>query len=105
LWPWRIDFLEVEEIIDRFLSGVYLTENMSLLLRGRLSEVEILNLHLRLEGRVTFLPSLAHMEDCEVEQVTTCLIKDLCVKKLQCKNSKLNLPRLSAQRRANVTKR
>jgi len=104
LWPWRIDFLEVEEIIDNFLSGVYLTENMSLLLRGRLSEVEILNLHLRLEGRVNFLPSLAHMEEYEVEQVTTCLIKDLCVKRLQCKNSSLNLRRLSAQRRANVTK-
>jgi len=104
LWPWHIDFLEVEEAIDNLLSVVYLTENMSLLLRGRLSEVEILNLHLRLETGVTFLPSVAHIDYIEVEQVTSCLIKDLCEKKLQCKNSKRNLRRLSALRRASETK-
>jgi len=103
LWPWRIDFIEVEEIIDRYLSSVRLTEVMSLLLRGRLSEVEILNLHLRLEGGVTFLPTLLSSEFIEVEQVTTCLIKDL-VDRLQCKNNRPNLQRLSAQRRANVIK-
>jgi len=106
LWPWRIDFLEVEETIDKFLVVRHISSNMSLLLRGRLSEVELLNLHLRMESRVIFLPTLVQLNlFIEVVQVTSCLIKDLVENSALCKNSKRNLRKLSAQRRALVTKK
>lgn len=104
LWPWRIEFLEVEETIDKFLVSHHLSSVMSLLLRGRLSEVELLNLHLRMESRVSFLPTVAQVDYIEVGQVTTCLIKDLLEKSALCKNNNQNLRKLSAKRRAIETK-
>lgn len=73
LWPWLTDFLTVEEIIDNLLSKVFLTAPMKQMLHGRLSEVELLNLHLRLEASVNFLRFLAVI-DYGVDRVSECPI-------------------------------
>lgn len=50
LWPWQIDFEEVDERLTSYLASVVITPNMRAMLSGRLSEMQIARIHLRYES-------------------------------------------------------
>lgn len=64
LWPWRDDFMEVEELIDRFVSTVERHPRLDNLLKARIPEQQIIDLHTRLEaigaGFDGFFPALTN---------------------------------------------
>jgi hypothetical protein len=86
LWPWYAEFVRVEEILDMFLQNVERTPLMNELLRSRIPEDLIVQIHLRLE-EVNFSPCLLN-QDFDVN--VTSLIKEHleCMKKQQQKPSK-----------------
>ena len=83
LWPWRAEFLDVEERIDSFLRGVDVTTTMRLLLKARITEVDIVGMHLRVEGFGFFT-----FPFFEVDQVTLGLIKRYIPQLENAKNGK-----------------
>jgi hypothetical protein len=76
LWPWYADFVDVDELIDDFLSKIpHKTEMMCQLLKARLTEERIAYVHLKLESGSVFSPnSLVRVVENEVDQVTLSLI-------------------------------
>lgn len=75
LWPWRFEFLEVDDLIDSFLESMSVKSPLvKQLLKARLTEEHIASIHLSLEGGFCFSPlSILH----EVDQVTYGLIKEV----------------------------
>jgi len=56
LYPWAEDFEAVEVRIDEYLSKITFTSRVRELLRARIPEIEIVGIHLRLEGFGFFSP-------------------------------------------------
>jgi hypothetical protein len=50
LWPWRTDFLEVEELIDQYVDKIEVTPSIRNILKARIPEKQIIDLHLRMES-------------------------------------------------------
>jgi hypothetical protein len=78
LWPWYSDFVDVDELIDDFLSHLpHKTSMMCQLLKARLTEEQIAYVHLKLESGSVFSPDsvVCALEVHEVDQVTLSLIK------------------------------
>jgi len=61
LFPWRIHFLECEELLDKFLSCILVTPKIKLLLRGRLTEYQIALLHMRVEVSFSLDPLICQV--------------------------------------------
>jgi len=57
LWPWKIDFDEVEERLDNYLGVIAMTPSIRSMLQARLSERQICDLHFRVEGGGYVFPS------------------------------------------------
>lgn len=49
LWPWKIDFQELDERLDKYLAGIAITPSIRSMLQARLSERQICDLHFRVE--------------------------------------------------------
>ena len=60
LWPWKHEFDLVEERIDAFLGSIEPSPIIRNILKARISEHSILDLHFRLEGRVSFFQTLTN---------------------------------------------
>ena len=58
LWPFAADFADLEERIDKYLRTIELTPRVLTILKARISEDRIVDLHLRLEGGLSFFQSL-----------------------------------------------
>lgn len=59
LWPWKHEFDLVEERIDAFIGSFQPTPAIRNLLKARISELTIMDLHLRLEGAFSFFRVLS----------------------------------------------
>lgn len=57
LWPWEVWFDTVNQRIDSYLSGIDKTPEIRNLLKGRLSEVDIVRVHTRVELGLVFSPA------------------------------------------------
>ena len=62
LWPWKHEFDLVEERIDAFLGSIEPSPTIRNILKARISEHSILDLHFRFEGRVSFFQSLHQVD-------------------------------------------
>lgn len=57
LWPWKIDFDELEERLDEYLKKIEVTPSIRSMLQARLSEKQICDLHFRVERGGCFFPT------------------------------------------------
>jgi hypothetical protein len=75
LWPWRADFLEVDELVQEFLDKMpHKSQTTRQILKARLTEEHIALIHFSMEGGFCFSP-LSILD--EVDQVTYGLIKKI----------------------------
>lgn len=72
LWPWRAHFLDIEALIDRYVDSIERSPRINDILRARIPEAHILNLHLRLESNVSFFARLR-------ETLQQCGVRDLII--------------------------
>lgn len=50
LWPWKLDFAELEDRLDAYLARIEVTPQIRSMLQARLSDRQICDLHFRVEG-------------------------------------------------------
>jgi hypothetical protein len=68
LWPWRADFLEVEELIDQYVDTIESTPSIRNILKARIPEQQIIELHTRYEDGLAFLPE-SGTDECRVRDL------------------------------------
>jgi len=58
LFPWRDHFLEIDELLSKYLSSIVITDFVKECLKARFNEVEMAHLHTRVESFQTFFSEL-----------------------------------------------
>jgi len=82
LWPWRADFVDVEELIDQYVDTIETTPSIRDILKARIPEQQIINLHVRFEDGLPFFPE---------SDALPCRVRDLIISAIfQCVDAMSN---------------